>query len=50
MDGANETKTTVPVLQVSAAEVEVEVGAAGTELKGSADSEGVGTAALRQVF
>ena len=46
MDGANETKTIVPVLQVSAAEVEVK-GGAGTEPKGSADNEGVGTAALR---
>ena len=58
MDGASESGTTVPLLQVSAAEegekVEVHVhveGAAPSELKGSAGSESVAaTTALRYMY
>lgn len=52
MDGASESRTTVPILQVSAAEGEGKVeGAALSELKGSADSESVAaTTALRYLY
>ena len=56
MDGASESRTTVPLLQVSAAEegekVEVHVeGVAPSELKGSAGSESVAaTTALRYMY
>ena len=52
MDGASESRTTVPLLQVSAAEEgEKAEGAALSELKGSADSESVAAiTALRYLY